>query len=128
MTGNLRAARPAATRRRMPKALVQFMLLIAALMAGMDMPAMASDDVSPTGIAVHHHGYAEAAEDSGRDDNSPTGSGTEALHHHHCPAGMIADAAAVPATWVPTRDTHQSRASAPLASRATAPPTQPPSA
>lgn len=128
MTGRLRAARPAATRRRMPKILVQFLLLIAALMAGMDMPAMASDDVSPTGIAVHHHGYAEAAEDSGRDDNSPTGSGSDALHHQHCPAGMIADAAAVPATWVATRDAHLARATTALASRATAPPTEPPAA
>lgn len=58
MTGRLRAARSAATRRRMPKVLVQFLLLIAALMAGMDMPAMAADNISSTSVAVHHHGFA----------------------------------------------------------------------
>lgn len=112
----------------MPKVLVQFLLLIAALMAGMDTPGMAAENISSTGVAVHHHGYAEAAEDSERDDNHPTGSGGEPLHHHHCLAGMIADAAAVPATWVPMRDAHLARATTALASHATAPPTEPPAA
>ena len=127
MSRDLPVSHAAANRRVMRNGLIQFLLLIAALMAGLDTPAMAHDAV-PAGIDAHQHVFAEAADDAAPDDNSPTGSGNELLHHHHCPAGLAADESAVPDSWTPTRDIHLARAATALASRATAPPTEPPAA
>lgn len=128
MNGDLPAPRPAANRRVMRNGLIQFMLLIAALFAGVDTPAMAFDNVPGAMVEAHYQTCVEVSNDGSPDDNSPTGSGSELLHHHHCPAGLIAEDSALSASAVLARDSHLSRASAALVSRATAPPTQPPSA
>ncbi len=128
MNGDLPAPRPAANRRVMRNGLIQFMLLIAALLAGVDTPAMAFDNVPATLVEAHHQTCVEVSNESAPDGNSPTGSGSELLHHHHCPAGLIAEDSALSDSGVLARDSHMSRASAALASRATAPPTQPPAA
>lgn len=128
MNGDLPPPRPAANRPVMRNGLIQFMLLIAALLAGVDTPAMAFDNVPATMVEAHHQTCIEVSNGSAPDDNSPTGSGSELLHHHHCPTGLIADDSAPSASGVLARDSHLSRASAVLASRATAPPTQPPAA
>ena len=120
-------SRPAANRRAMRNALVQFMLLVAALMACIDAPVMARDNAPASSIDAHHHGYVETSDDPVPGDNSSTGSGSEVLHHH-CPAGLIANDALMPAMWSLPRDIFLSRAAAALASRAIAPPTEPPAA
>lgn len=127
MSGGLPVSRRAATRRTMRNGLIQFLLLIAALMAGLDTPAMAHD-AAPAGVDAHQHVFAAAADDDAPDDNRPTGSGSELLHHHHCPAGLAVDASAVSDSLLPARDVHLARAATALASRSTAPPTEPPSA
>lgn len=127
MIVGLPASRPAANRLLMRNRAIQFLLLIVALLACPDTPAMAYDAV-PVGIEAHQHVFAEVADDAVPDDNSPTGSGAELVHHHHCPAGLAADESSVTGSWLPTRDVHLSRATAALASRATAPPTEPPAA
>lgn len=128
MNGDLPAPRPAANRRVMRNGLIQFMLLIAALFAGVDMPAMAFDNAPATMVEAHYQTCVEVSNNGAPDDNSPTGSGSELLHHHHCPAGLIAEDSALSASAVLARDSHLSRATAALASRATAPPTEPPAA
>ncbi len=128
MISSLPVSRPAANRRVMRNGLIQFMLLIAALLAGVDMPAMAFDNVPATLVEAHHQTCVEVSNDGAPDDNSPTGSGSELLHHHHCPAGLIVEDSALAASAVLARDSHLSRASAALASRVIAPPTQPPAA
>lgn len=128
MISGLPVSRLAANRPLMRNALFQFLLLVAALMAGMDTPAMAYDNAAAPSIVGHHHEFVEPAEDAVPDDNSPAGSGSEVLHHHHCPAGLAADESAVPALGATIRDVHLPRPTAALASRATAPPTQPPAA
>lgn len=127
MTGDLPVSRRAANRRTMRNRAVQFLLLIVALLACPDTPVMAYD-AAPIGIDAHQHVFAEVADDAVPDDNSPTGSGTELVHHHHCPAGLAVDASDATDSSLSARDIHLARASEALASRATAPPTQPPSA
>lgn len=127
MISGLSAPWLAANRRLMRNGLIQLLLLIAALMAGLDTPAMAYD-AAPAGIDAHQHVFAEVADDAVPADNSPTGSGTELLHHHHCPVCLVADESAAPGSGLPARDVHLSRAAAALASRATAPPIEPPAA
>lgn len=127
MIDGLSAPSPAANRRVMKNRVVQFLLLIAALMAGLDTPAMAYD-AAPASIDAHHQAFVEVSDDAAPNDNSPTGSGTELLHHHHCPTGLVTDEPLASGSGLPARDIHLSRASEALASRATAPPTQPPSA
>lgn len=128
MMSGLPAGRTTANRRGMRNSVIQLMLLIVALLACPDTPVMAYENAPAGGIYGHQHDFIETAEDGVPDDNSPTGSGSELLHHHHCPAGMIADETAVPANGSAPRETPLPRATAALASRATAPPTQPPSA
>jgi hypothetical protein len=114
--------------RAMRKALIQFLLLIAALMAGMDTRAMADDNVAASGIVGHHHDFVEPSDDAVRDDNSPTESGGEVVHHHHCPTGLVADEGLASASGPHARDVHLPRLAVALASRSIAPPTQPPAA
>lgn len=128
MNGDLPALRAAANRRMMRNGLIQFLLLIAALLAGVDTPALAFDNAPATLVEAHHQTCVEVSNSGSPDDNSPTGSGSELLHHHHCPTGLIAGDAALSGTAVLARDSHLSRASTALTSRATAPPTQPPAA
>lgn len=128
MTRALPMSRTTANRRWMRNGLIQFLLLIAALFAGMDAPAMALGNVPATMVEAHHEVCVEISNDAAPDDNSPTGSGSELLHHHHCPTGLVAEDSALSESAVLARDNHLSRDSAALASRATAPPTQPPAA
>ncbi|WP_144036716.1 hypothetical protein [Sphingopyxis witflariensis] len=127
MNGRLPASRPAANWRVMRFRPIQFMLLIVALLACPDTPAIAYDAVSP-GIDVQHRASVDASEDASPDDKSPNGTGSELVHHHHCPAGLVADESPVPGSCLPARDTHLSRTAAALSSRATAPPIEPPAA
>lgn len=128
MISGLPVSRLPANRRGMRNSVIQLMLLIVALLACPDTPVMAYENAPAGGIYSHQHEFVETAEDAVPDNNSPTGSGSEVVHHHHCPAGMIADESAVPDASLPGRDVHLSRAAAVLASRATAPPTEPPAA
>lgn len=128
MIANLPVPCLPANRRGMRNVLIQFLLLFAALMAGMDAPAMAYDNAAAPGIVDHHHDFVEPADDAVPDDNSPTGSGSEVLHHHHCPTGLVADDALASASGSKIRDVHVPRIAAALASRSTAPPTEPPAA
>lgn len=127
MTGDLPVSRRAANRRSMRNRAIQFLLLIVALMACPDTPVMAYD-AAPIGIDAHQHVFAEVADDAAPDDNSPTGSGTELVHHHHCPTGLAVDASDAADGWLSTRDVHLAGTASALASRATAPPTEPPAA
>ncbi|WP_144037870.1 hypothetical protein [Sphingopyxis sp. KK2] len=107
--------------------LIQFLLLVAALIAGMDTPAMALGN-GPD-IDGHHHAFVEVSDvAAGEDHPSSTGSGSELPHHHHCPTGLVADELDASASSFAPRDIHLPRPAAALASRATAPPTQPPAA
>ena len=126
--GDLPASRTAANRRRMKKSIIQSILLIVALLACPDTPALAYENLPAGAIYGQQQGYVESSDVGVPDDNSATGSSGELSHHHHCPAGMVAGEAAVPATGLPVRGVHLSRAATELASRATAPPTQPPAA
>ena len=127
MTGDLPVSRRAANRRLMRNRAIQFLLLIVALLACPDTPVMAYD-AAPIGIDAHQHVFAEVAEDAAPDDSSPTSGGAELVHHHHCPAGLAVDASDANGSWLPNRDIHLARTAAALASRATAPPTEPPAA
>lgn len=128
MIASLPVSRTTVSWRAMRKALVQFLLILAALMAGMDTPAAADSNAAASGIIGHHHDFVEPADDAVPDDNSPTGSGGEVVDHHHCPAGLVADEGLVSASGSRIRDIHLPRLAAALASRATAPPTEPPAA
>ena len=104
--------------------LVHLLLLILALMAGLDTLAMAYD-AAPVGVDAHQHVFVEVAHDPAPDDSAPNGNAL--LHHHHCPAGLLSDASEMPGSW-PARDIHLARAAVALASRAPAPPIEPPAA
>lgn len=128
MISSLPASRPAANRRAMRNSLAQLILLIVALLACPDTPVMAYENAPAGGIYGHQHDYFESSDDAVPDENSPTGSGGEVVHHHHCPAGLAADDGLVPASASRLRDVHLPRPAAALASRSTAPPTEPPAA
>ena len=120
------AVRLTANRRGMRIGLIQFLLLVGALIGGMDTPAMAFGNAP--NIDGHHHAFVEmSGDEADLDDHSSTGTSGE-LHHHHCPTGLVADVVKIGGSSLFARDIHLSRASAALASRATAPPTQPPAA
>ena len=89
---------------------------------------MASYDVPVDVMGIHSHEFVETSDAKGSDDSKPVGSGSELPHHHHCPAGLIADEFAVLPPGKYARDGHIMRATIAPASRATAPPTQPPAA
>lgn len=128
MRGDLPVSFPVATRRRMRNGVTHLLLLVAALLAGFDGAAMAYD-AAP--IADDAHCYSSSVTVAGEpapDVHSQPGSGGEIVHHHHCPAGMVAEEAAVSARGPMVGCVHQPHAASALLSRATAPPTQPPAA
>lgn len=103
----------------MRNGVIHSLLLVAVLLAGFGGPAMAYDAAL---IPDDAHCYSSPA------DHSQPGSGGEAVHHHHCPAGVVAEDAAVTVSGPMTGGLHQPHPASVLTSYTTAPPTQPPAA
>jgi hypothetical protein len=90
------------------------------------MPASAHVEIGAD-LGLHNHHIASDGDDvSDRNGDTPIETGTDVLHHHHCPMGLDPAPVCELATIALSRSLIVPANAAALHSRATAPPLQPP--
>lgn len=106
--------------------LIFFWMVFAVLFCSLDTPVLAhAADVGPAHAVMAAEGHVDLGSSGSEGDESPT---SDHAVHHHCPGHLLARLPAIDVIGLSERPLLFGLIAMPLASRATAPPTEPPAA